>query len=48
MRRFYRGWVEQAIKDAHACLCSDCIPDSGDDCDYCRYVDVLNGLGLDK
>ena len=36
----YKGnddWVEQAIEEAHACLCSAHIPDASKDCDYCAY-----------
>jgi hypothetical protein len=31
------AWVEQAIIDAHTCLCNDHIPDANEDCDYCSY-----------
>jgi len=31
------GWVEQTILDIHKCLMSDTIPESAEDCDYCRY-----------
>ncbi len=31
------SWVEQTIQNAIACLNSDTIPDSGEDCDYCKY-----------
>jgi len=30
-------WVEQAIIDAHKCLCGDLAPDASKDCDYCNY-----------
>ncbi len=31
------SWVEKAIKDLHQCLMSDVLPNSGDDCDFCKY-----------
>ncbi len=31
------SWVEGTIGDIHACLEADEIPDSGDDCDFCKY-----------
>lgn len=31
------NWVEKTIRDAIACLNSDIIPKSGEDCDYCKY-----------
>lgn len=31
------NWVEQTILNAIDCLNSDIIPDSGEDCDYCKY-----------
>lgn len=36
----YKGddsWVEKTIIEAHKCLMSDKIPDSGEDCDFCKY-----------
>ena len=30
-------WVEEAIVNAHRCLCSDDVPDADEDCDYCNY-----------
>ncbi|MCX6702691.1 MAG: PD-(D/E)XK nuclease family protein [Candidatus Wolfebacteria bacterium] len=30
-------WVHGAIMDAYACLASDSIPESGPDCDFCKY-----------
>ncbi len=32
------GWVETAIRSAHACLNSAEVPDSGRDCDYCTFI----------
>ena len=34
------GWVETAIKDAHACLVADSIPASGEACDLCNYYNA--------
>lgn len=31
------SWVEQTILNAIDCLNSDIIPNSGEDCDYCKY-----------
>ena len=31
------SWVEPTIKEAIACLNSDTLPESGDDCDFCQY-----------
>lgn len=36
----YKGdasWVEQTILDAIECLKADKLPESGEDCDYCKY-----------
>ncbi len=30
-------WVEGTLADIKACLMSETIPDTGDDCDYCQY-----------
>lgn len=40
-------WVEQAIKDAHKCLNSNTIPESGDDCDYCAYREAVREIEND-
>jgi len=37
------SWVEKTIVKAHKCLNSDQIPAPGEDCDYCRYIAVVNG-----
>ena len=31
------SWVEKAIHEAIECLKSDKLPESGEDCDYCKY-----------
>ena len=36
------SWVEKAIMDAHKCLNGDKIPETGEDCDYCDYIDAIN------
>ena len=41
----YKGddsWVEGTIKDLHKCLKSAKIPKSGEDCDYCGYVEAAS------
>jgi len=36
------SWVEKAITDAHKCLCSDELPESGAECDYCTYREAVD------
>jgi len=39
----YKGddsWVEGAVKQAHKTLCSDSVPEAGEDCDYCSYYEA--------
>jgi CRISPR/Cas system-associated exonuclease Cas4 (RecB family) len=31
------SWVEKTVHDAIECLKGDTLPESGDDCDYCKY-----------
>ena len=38
------GWVEGAVKDAYKCLQSDSIPEAGENCDYCSYIDSVNSV----
>jgi len=43
----YKGddsWIEQTIFDAHACLLGDKIPQSGSGCDYCHYIEAVQGV----
>ncbi len=35
------AWVEPTLLAIKACLDSDAIPDAADDCDYCRYRDIV-------
>lgn len=35
------GWVEGTIKDAIRCLQNDDLPNSGEDCDFCKYRDAV-------
>ena len=37
------AWVDQTVKDAHACLMSDALPAQAPDCDYCNYRNAANG-----
>ncbi len=42
----YQGnddWIEKTIFDIHKCLNSDEIPEANPDCDYCSYVNSING-----
>lgn len=36
------SWVADSIADAISCLNSDSIPDSGVDCDFCRYREAAH------
>ena len=36
------SWVEDTIIVAHTCLCSDKIPESSPDCDFCNYVSAIS------
>lgn len=38
------SWVEQTIINAIDCLNSDTIPESGEDCDYCKYREAVKGV----
>jgi len=38
------SWVEQTVRDAIDCLCSEEIPASGDDCDFCKYREAARKL----
>ncbi|OGK52982.1 hypothetical protein A2970_01650 [Candidatus Roizmanbacteria bacterium RIFCSPLOWO2_01_FULL_44_13] len=40
----YKGdssWVEKTLLDIHKCLENNRIPDSGPDCDYCKYREAV-------
>jgi hypothetical protein len=36
------SWVEKSIESAHACLVSDEIPKSGEECEYCRHHQLVS------
>ena len=41
----YKGsdaWIEEALLKIKKTLESDSIPQSGEDCDYCRYIEAAN------
>lgn len=43
----YRGdaaWVDGALKDMKACLDSPNIPEADEDCDYCKYREVVRDV----
>ncbi len=43
----YKGddsWIEKALLDIKECLMSDQIPNSGQDCDYCKYRQAVKDL----
>jgi hypothetical protein len=35
-------WIEGSIKDLYKCLNADKIPESGEDCDYCDYIEGVS------
>ena len=37
-------WVEDAVVAAHRCLSDNALPESGDDCDFCKYRDATRGI----
>ena len=37
------SWIENVVLEAHKCLNGDKIPESGDNCDYCEYIEAVNG-----
>ena len=39
------SWVESTVREAHACLMSDAVPESSPNCDFCLYHQTLNELG---
>lgn len=38
-------WVEQVIEDAYICLKKDVLPQSGTDCDFCKYREATKKAG---
>jgi CRISPR/Cas system-associated exonuclease Cas4 (RecB family) len=38
------GWVEQTVREIHKCLQSNEIPNSGEDCDFCKYREAMNSV----
>lgn len=38
------NWIEQTIFDIKKCLDSPTIPQSGDDCDYCKYIEAVGKI----
>ena len=36
------AWVEPKIRELHACLNQDEIPESSSNCDYCAYIGAVN------
>ena len=37
-------WVEDTVINAKKCLMADEIPESGRDCDYCKYIEAVGGV----
>ena len=35
------SWVDEAVKELYACLQSDEMPESGENCDFCAYRDAV-------
>lgn len=43
----YKGdgsWVDETINNIHKCLMSDELPESGDDCDFCKYRESVKDV----
>lgn len=38
------GWIEKTILDLHKCLTGDKLPESGGDCDFCKYREAACGV----
>lgn len=38
------SWVEGTVRDIHACLNSDSIPDADPECDYCNYRSAITDV----
>lgn len=41
-------WVEQTIKDAVECLKGNTLPQSGEDCDFCKYRHAVQEIENEK
>lgn len=37
-------WVDDTVKELYACLQSDQIPESGEDCQFCQYREAASGV----
>ena len=37
------SWIEKTITEAHDCLNKEKIPKADPDCDYCSYIQAING-----
>ena len=45
----YQGndsWIEQMINKIHQVLCADVMPDFGNRCDYCAYIEARKSLKI--
>lgn len=42
------SWVEQTILNAIECLKKDTLPDSGEDCDFCKYREAVRIFEVDQ
>ncbi len=43
----YQGranWIEKTLEEAKKCLMQDQVPESGEACDYCAYVQAVSGV----
>lgn len=40
------GWVMEVIDDLHKCLLADSLPESGEDCDFCRYREATQEIEM--
>lgn len=40
------SWVEGTVRDIHACLISDDIPQRSEACEYCTYREAARAAGV--
>lgn len=38
------GWIDKTILDLHKCLIGDKLPESGGDCDFCKYREAARDV----
>jgi len=40
------SWIDQTVLDIHACLNKDELPETGDDCDFCKYREAVKTYNI--